>query len=358
MANTSLLLANPDFDSIEASLKAFLKTQTRFVDYDFEGSNLSMLINLLAYNSYQDAFLSNMAASEMFLDTAQLRSSVVSHAKELGYTPRSYRSAKAVVTIQITADDNPGAIIMPKGTLFITQVGSRTYTFTTDKAYNILATSGSYQVTGIEIFEGFPVTERFTVNSEIVSQRFALKNSKMDTRSLYVTVNGTQYKQASSVLDLKNDSLVYFLQLGNDGYYELVFGGDVIGKQPVHQDVIEASYRVSVGSDSNGARVFRPGGSIAGYTTITVTTENIAQGGDSTETTESIRRNAPLMYQTRNRAVTTDDYKVLLQQQFPEIAAISVYGGEQMDPPQYGRVFIAVDIDSAYGASDVEHARL
>ncbi len=350
-ANTNLVLANPDFNSIEGSLKAFLRSQDRFKDYDFEGSNISTLVNLLAYNTYQNAFIANMAASEMFLDSAQLRNSVVSHAKELGYTPRSTRAAAATISVNIDPTGDPGVITMPRGTLFTTQVGSRSYTFSTDRSYTIFPINEEYNLQNIVIYEGFNLTERYIVTPD-TRQRFVISNGRIDTRSLVVTVDGVEYKNATSILDLNSESTVYFVELGFDGKYEIVFGANLVGKQPIAQQEVKASYSVSLGPDANGARVFRSSGAINGHTNITVTTVSPAFGGSDVEGIESIRRNAPLLYQTRNRAVTPQDYKTLLTQEFPGIQAINVYGGETMSPPQYGRVFISIDTDAALGVSD------
>ena len=350
-ANTTPLLANPDFNSIEGSLKSYLRAQDRLKDFDFEGSNLATLVNLLAYNTYQNAFVSNMVGSEMFLDTAQLRSSVVSRAKELGYTPRSQRSASAVVNVKVTPSSSPGAVVIPKGTLFNTVVGSRSFTFATDRSYTVLPINGTYEATNVEIFEGFPVTESFTP-SGTDRERYVISNARIDTRSLVVTVDDVEYKNASSILDLTSTSQVFFLQLNHQNKYELVFGANIVGKEPTVSQQIVIKYNVSSGADANGARVFRSSGAIGGHSAVDVTTVGIASGGDAVETTESIRRNAPLVYQTRNRAVTTDDYKVLLKQEFPEIQAINVYGGETVTPQQYGRVFISVDVQNALGVSD------
>lgn len=354
-ANTTPLLANPDFNNIEASLKNYLRAQDRFKDYDFEGSNLSTLVNLLAYNTYQNAFVSNMVSSEMFLDTAQLRSSIVSRAKELGYTPRSQRSASAVVDIKVTPTGTPGSVVIPRGALFNSTVGSRSFTFITDRAYTVLPINGVYEAKNVEIFEGFPVTELFTP-SGAERERYVISNARIDTRSLVVLVDGVEYKNASSILDLTSTSQVFFLQLNHQNKYELVFGANIVGIEPVQSQQIVIRYDVSSGSDANGARVFRSSGTLQGHTDIQVTTVSAASGGAPAETTESIRRNAPLVYQTRNRAVTRDDYKVLLRQEFPEIQAINVYGGETVTPQQYGRVFISVDVQNALGVSDTQKA--
>lgn len=355
MANTSLLLANPDFNSIEGSLKSFMKVQDRFKDYNFEGSNLATLINLLAYNTYQSDFIANMVASEMFMDTASQRPSIISHAKELGYTPRSARAASATINIKIEPDQSTGVIIVPRGTLFNSQVGSRSYTFSTDRSYTMYPVNNVYEILNVPIYEGFNVVEQFQVQpfeDTRTRQRFILSNPMIDTRSLTIHVDGVEHKLATTILDLTSSSQVFFLEMNNDGRYEVVFGSDLIGRQPIASQIVTANYNVTVGEDANGANVFRASSAIGGQVNITVTTTSPAAGGAAPESDESIRRYAPLMYQTRGRAVTRDDYKVLLKQEFPEIQAINVYGGELMDPPQYGRVFISVDTMGALGASN------
>lgn len=349
--DTNLLLANPDFASIRGSLVSYLKGQARFKDYNFEGSNLSILIDLLAYNTYQNAFQSSMVASEAFLDTANLRSSIISHAKELNYTPRSARGATAIIDLLITPNDAPGVIVVPKGTAFSTSIGSRAFTFQTDRSYVIAPTNGLFTLSGISIFEGFPITEVFTVNNSVNNQRFILSNPNVDTRSLTVTIDGVEFKNASSIIELTETSQVFFLQLNRDEKYEILFGDNLIGVQPEHQSVVTVNYLVTSGDAANGASSFRNVSAISGYTDITVTTQTSAVGGSEVESTESIRKNAPRFYQTRNRAITTEDYKILLMQQFPEIQTINVYGGETIDPPQYGKVFISVDVENAEGAS-------
>lgn len=352
--NTSLILANPDFDSIRGSLKAYLQAQDRFADYDFDGSNLSVILDILAYNSYQNAFTASMVASEMFLDTAQLKTSVVSHAKELGYTPRSVRSAHAIIDVTITTNDSPGAIVMPKGTMFTSAVGSRNFTFVTDRAHLIIPVNGVYKAANVDIYEGFALTDVFTVNNAVENQRFILSNPDIDTSTLTISVNGVTYTNATSILDVDDTSTVFFLQLNGSGRYEILFGDDVIGLQPVHQAVIRASYVVSSGTAANGCSAFTTAASIAGYVTISTATVQNATGGAISEGLESIRKNALQVYQTRDRAVTAEDYKVLLRQRFPELNGVNVYGGETVSPPQYGRVFISVSTDESLGITQAK----
>lgn len=350
--NTSLLLSNPDFPSILASLKSHMKSQDRFRDYDFDGSNLAVFLEILAYNTYQDSFIAAMAATEMFNDTAQLRSSVVSRAKELGYTPRSVKSATAYINLQITANDNPSSIIIPKGQAFNSLIGSKSYTFSTDDAVVVTPDdAGRYIASNLAIHEGFRTIERYSVDYSIENQIFTISNPKVDTNSIEVFVNDEKYTKATTILDLTSSTKVYFLQLGSTGYYQIYFGDNVIGARPAHLSTVDITYRISSGADANGARSFSINSAIAGYSNTSITVVAPAQGGSDAESTESIRRNAPYNYITRNRAITVNDYKILLQQQFPEIVAINVYGGEQVDPPQFGRVYISVDTNGAVGVS-------
>lgn len=356
--NTSLLLANPDFTSIRASLVAFLRAQDRFKDYDFDGSNLSVILDLLAYNSYQTSFATSMAAGEMFIDTAQLRSSIVSRAKELGYVPRSCRSSKAIIDLQVFPTNYPDTITVAKGQTFSSVIGTKSYTFVTPGSTIITPdANGNYIAKSLEIYEGFVVNELFTVDAGLTNQKFVLSNENIDTRSLEVLVDGTSYTLATSLIDLAANTQAYFIQQNIDKKYEFYFGDDIMGVKPAHQASVAVSYRVCSGSDPNGSKTFVVNGEVDGHTNTAITLVQMASGGGEQETTESIRYNAPLAYQTKNRAVTASDYKVLLQQQFPEIAAISVYGGEEVDPPQFGKVFISVNTDGLDGVSDTSETQ-
>jgi hypothetical protein len=357
-ANTSLLLSNPDFASIRSGLQTFLQSQTRFKDYNFAGSNLSVVLDLLAYNSYQDAFTTSMLASEMFLDTAQLRPSMVSHAKELGYTPRSTTSSKAVISVQVFPGDSPGALTIPIGQTFPTTVGTRSFTFQTVKPYLIVPANGVYIAPNVEIYEGFLITDIFTVSGAIPQQRYTLSNQNADTSLLTVTVNGIPFTQAGSFVDIGPSSQVFFVQLNSiSNKYEIYFGDNVFGVTPNHSATIKATYGVSTGDASNGANIFTSASPINGYANITITTVAAASGGAPAESTESIRRNAPLMFQTRNRGITTTDYRSLLMNRFPEIESVNVYGGDEVTPPQFGRVFICTNVEGTVGVQAAAKAR-
>jgi len=356
MANTSVILSNLDFERLKNTFKQYLRSQDRFKDYDFEGSNISVLLDLLAYNTYMNSFYLNMVGNEMFLDTAQLRDTVVSHAKELNYTPASFTSAVANVNIRISVT-NPEtrAISIPKGTSFTSRFNDRVFTFTTSE--NIVCTNKT-GVTGnistfleqnVDIYEGTYVTDTYTTVPGTV-QRFLISNRQVDISSINVTVledlgaTTQTYKRATSLFGYDETSKVFFLQGAENNTYEIVFGDDVIGRKPKDNSVVVIEYRISQGELPNGCNQFRPDASIGGSSDILITTNKKAEAGSVNETMESIKFNAPRAFTTQERAVTTEDFENLLKLNFPEINAVSAFGGETVDPPQYGRVFVAVDL--------------
>ena len=362
MANTTIDLVGLDFDSLKSNLKSFLKNNTQFKDVDYEGSNINVLLDVLAYNTYLNGFYTNMVASEMFLDTAQLRDSVVSHAKELNYVPRSFNSAQAQITVDITPSTAVSSVVIPKYTTFTSRVGSNTYTFSSNEAYVMTAgTGGKYSKT-LTVYEGQPTTETFVVNRANTRQRFVISNPTVDISSFDVEVyeNGGQvvktYVKRDNIIGITNTSPVFFVQGAENEQYELVFGDDVFGRKPKDGSTVVVKYRAASGELPNGARVFVPDGTIDGHANIQITANTIASGGAVSETIESIRYNAPRSFQAQDRAVTISDYETLLTNKFSDIQAISVYGGEDEDPPQFGKVFIAVDLFNADGISDSRKA--
>ena len=361
MSNGSINLVNLDFNSLKTSLKAYLSGQSTFQDYDFDGSNMSVLLDVLSYNTYINSFYLNMVASEMFLDSAQLRDSVISHAKTLNYTPRSFRSATANININITptAGSNTTSVTIPRGTSFTSKVGSNTYTFTLPDNHVITGSSnGVFGISNVEIKEGVLITDTFVYNNIVEGQRFVLSNPTIDTTSLRVYVtenNGSEvytYNQANSYLNISSTSEVFFIQPAQNDLYEIMFGNGIIGRNPAHGAVIAAVYSVGNGELPNGAALFSSDDAIDGHTNVAITTVSTATGGFVHETTQSIRKNAPRYFQTQERAVNATDYKTLLQLAYPEINAIHVYGGEDDEPPRYGKVIIALDIAESTGASD------
>jgi hypothetical protein len=358
-ANTSINLVNLDFTSLKDSLKTYLKTQNVFKDYDFEGSNINVLLDVLSYNTYMNTFYLNMIGNEMFLDSAQLRESVISRAKELNYTPRSFKSARATVTLTIQTTGNTASITMPKGTTFNSRIGSNTFTFSTDENKVISGANSTFVSDEFVIYEGQYVNDTFTVNNSDVSQRFVLSNPTIDTDSLTVTViedNGAEilsYLRATSLFDKQANSQIFFVQGAENDKYEVLFGDGVLGRKPKDNSVVVCEYRISKGELPNGAFKFTSDGAIQGFSNVVVTTVSAAAQGAIHETIESVKFNAPRYFTTQERAITAEDYRNLLLLNFPEINAISVYGGEEAVPPVYGKVFIAVDLKNVDGVPDI-----
>ena len=358
MANTNIELVGLDFQSIKSNLKNYLKNNTAFKDVDFEGSNISVLIDLLSYNTYLNSFYMNMVTSEMFIDSAQLRDSVISHAKSLNYLPRSFVSSKADISVSITPSSIQSSVVIPKGTTFTSRVGSNTYTFSTDTNLVLNQSNNNVFTSNLSIYEGSYITDTFVMNYSNNSQRFILSNPTIDTTSLSLTViedNGdlsSEYVKSDTLLGIGSTSNVFFLEATENQQYELKFGDGIFGKKPKDGSVIISQYRFSSGELPNGASRFINDGSIDGHSNVIISTINNASGGAINESIESIKFNAPRNFQNQSRAVTTSDYENLLKSKFPEIENISAYGGETLVPPQFGKVFISVDIVNADGTPE------
>ena len=352
-------VANLDFTEIKSSLKEYLRSNSDFTDYDFEGSTLSTLLDVLAYNTYYTAFNANMVVNEAFLESATLRDNVVSLAKQIGYLPKSSVSPTAVLNINAdfsTQNNIPSIVKMPRGSQFLTRINGTTYSFITAKDYVVGLNSQSVaEFQDVEIKEGNYVIETFTFNSAI-PQRFILQNSGIDTSTLKVTVRPTfnstsvvEYRLADNIIGFDGTSQVFFLQEGEDERYEIIFGDGILGKKLDSNNYIEVSYITTNGSAANAARVFSYGAVLEDQVggndyapTITLTTTTAASGGESLETVDSIKRNAPKFFNTQNRAVTADDYESIIRRIFPAIADIVCFGGEDASPPEYGKVKIVL----------------
>ncbi|MGY8867249.1 MAG: hypothetical protein ACKVJK_16755, partial [Methylophagaceae bacterium] len=351
MANPKTPITELDFDSIKSQLKTYLKTQTQFKDYNFEGSNLSAMLDVLAFNSFQNNFYTNMAINEMFLDSAVLKNSIVSHAKELNYLPRSRKSAKATVTVQVTDPTLTDATVtIPQYTQFTATYQGETYTFVTDQVYVAKRVGvGQYTAENVDIFEGQMLTsfqrEGFIIDADGVL-RVQLTNNEVDTDSIVVFVDAEAtedqnvFTKASTIFGVGPLDLVFYLEPYLDDRYAIYFGANKFGLQPEEQEDIRVKYRICSGGEANDASSFNT--AFLEGATINVVTTSPASGGADRESMESIRYFAPKALQIQERAVTTSDYEVLLQQRFPEITAVSAYGGEELDPPQYGKVAISV----------------
>lgn len=365
MPATPNTLTNIDFGDLRQSLKNFLKNQAQFQDYNFEGSNMAVLLDVLALNTLHNQFFLNMAISEMFLDTAQLRDSILSHAKELGYTPRSAVSAVAYLNIEIDPSDSPATITIPKGTRFTSRLDSDVFTFVTAEATTIHPANGAFIASNVPIYEGQYVTESFIVDTSVEDQRFVLSNQNIDIDSMEVLVytnqnsdTYTEFMKADNFLGLADTSEVYFTQPAEKNLYEILFGDGVVGVALDNQNMVRVTYRMCNGAAPNTCSAFTPVQSIDGYSAIFLTTVTNAAGGADPESVQSIRRYAPRHYQTQYRAVNASDYETLLKGRFPEIEAISVYGGEDADPPQFGKVLISVDLGGGAGIPDIKKAAI
>lgn len=366
-ANSSIVLTQLDFDSYKDSLKTFLKAQDRFKDYDFDGSNLSVLLDVLSYNTYQNAFYLNMISNEMFLDSAKLRDSVVSHAKELNYLPRSFRSSSAVIQLVITSSDaSKRSIVIPKGTSFTSRVDDFTYNFSTTENYVITnrTPSGSnfvYESEAIRVYEGNYLSDTYTVNyaNPLI---YKISNKRVDLESVLVTVfedNGTTvqtYRRATSLFGHDGNSKVFFLQPGIGDTYEVVFGDGVVGRKPKNNSVCIIEYRTCSGELPNGAFRFINTARIDNEPNIVIETITAAADGAVAEDLSSIKYNAPRAFTTQERAVTSEDYENLLKANFPEINAVVAYGGEDANPPQFGRIFLSIDLDEVDGLPKIKEA--
>ena len=360
MANSSLSVANLDFSDIKGNLKQYLQSQDLLKDYDFEGSNMNVMLDILSYNTYMQNFYLNMVAAEGFIDSAQLRDSVVSHAKTLNYLPGSHTASKAVIDFEILPANTPSSITVPKYTAFSTQVDSNTYSFTTNERITVSAdTDGRYLVEDLEIFEGDIVYEYFTINSANTGQRFVLQNKEVDVNSLTVTVltsatdtTNSIFTKSLTTIGLDGSSNVYFVVPAEDGKYELQFGDGVVGKKLINGNVVEAVYRKTAGDLPNGANSFTIGTADIAHDNTSITVTSTAKGGGIAESIDSIRVNAPRSITIQDRTVTVSDYKTLLLQNFNDIETLNVFGGEEATPPEFGKVIVSVDLKNADGIPD------
>ena len=363
MANSSINLVDLDFNALKSSLKSHLKSQARFQDYNFDGSNINVLLDILTYNTYLNTFYMNMVASEMFLDSAQLRDSIVSHAKELNYLPRSFRSAQANVNIAITPSTSVTSVVIPAQTGFTSRIGSNTFNFVTQEAIAITTSNnGVFYANNTTLYEGSYAVDTFVKNDTQDNQRFVLTNPNIDTTSIQVSVsensgaNVYTYTPAYSLFGVSSNSHVFFIQPAENELYEITFGDNVSGRTPLNGAVIDVQYRICNGELPNGADTFINNSSIDGHANVSIILNNEATNGAISESNTSIKFNAPRSFQTQERAITESDYEILLTREFPEIQAISVYGGEKENPPQYGKVFISVDVTNSDGIPEVKKA--
>jgi len=358
MSSHKLNISELEFDAIKANLKRFLSNQSQFKDYDFEGSGMSVLLDLLAYNTHYLSYNANILANEMFIDTADLRNSIVSLAKSLGYTPNSPRAPYA--DINIVVNDATGASLsMPTGTSFTTTVDGTSYNFVTINDNTISPVDGIYTFSNIKIYEGTYITYQYTYNASDIDQRFIIASANADTDTLKVTVQNSSgdtttntYIKATSITELDSTSKVYFLQEAEDGKFEIYFGDGVIGKSLEDGNIINLKYVVTNKTAANGASSFSLAGNIGGFSDVTITVNSNAANGANAQSNESVKFYAPKSYAAQDRAVTIEDYKTKVAELYANAKSISAWGGENAETPVYGRVYISINPISGSSLTD------
>ena len=339
-----------DYDQIRANLKTFMQNQTELVDYDFEGSALSTLIDVLAYNTFYNAFNANVQANELYLDTAQVRNNIVSHAKSLGYLPRSRTSPFADLDVTVNSPSGtPSSLTVSRGTKFSSTINNKKFNFVNLESKTISPVNGVYKFSSLRINQGTLKTFTYTVDDSDTRQKYEIPDTNVDTNSMVVKVfpnaassNSDIYSLVSNIVNVSGTSEVYFLQEGLDGKYEIYFGDNSFGKKLAAGNVVSIEYLVTDGVEANNATSFALEGNIQGNTNVTLALVNKAAGGAAREDIESIRFNAPLSFLSQNRVVTADDYSTIIKNQYANAETVSVWGGEENDPPEYGKVFVSV----------------
>ena len=349
---TKLDISELDFDAVKANLKTFLSNQTEFSDYDFEGSGMSVLLDVLAYNTHYLGYNANMLANEMFLDSADLRSSVVSLAKAVGYTPTSSTASSANINVVVNSATG-SSLTMTRGTKFTTTVNSQSYSFVNNADVSIQPNDGVYTFSSLPIYEGSLLTFKYTVDTTDTEQRFIIPNENVDTTTLTVKVQNSSsdsttetYTLATGITELTSTSKVFFLQEIENLRYEVYFGDGVLGKALEDGNIVILDYIVTNRSGANGASTFALSGNIGGFSNVTISTNSNAGGGTGPESISSIKYNAPRDYSAQDRAVTADDYKTLVKTLYANADAVQVWGGEDHSTPNYGKVYISIKAKS------------
>ena len=368
MANARLQISDLDFDQIKTNLKAYLKQQSQFQDYDFDGAGLNILLDILAYNTHYNSYYLNMVANEAFLDTALLRDSVVSHAKTLGYIPFSVTAPRAIVNVTVdSGTTTPETLTIPRGFTFSSNlIDSLSYNFVTLEETTVTKSNTSFFFEDLEIYEGSLVSYVFNYaeNSNPKSV-FVLPDNNIDTKTISVSVSpnvgntSTQvYNQVTDILDITSTSEAYFLQESKNGNYEIYFGDGVVGKALNDGAVVTVTYLVTNGVAANQTNGFIAAAPIGAYSDIVIDVVDVASGGATRETVDSIKYSAAAQYATQNRLVTTFDYESYIKSKYPSIDSLSVWGGEDETPKVFGKVYISLKPKTNYFISETEKQRI
>ena len=352
--------SNVDFDQIKTSIKDYLRSNSNFTDYDFEGSNLSAIIDTLAYNTYITSYNANMVTNEVFIDSATLRENVVSLARNIGYVPRSRKAAKANISFSVDASNTTAVTLTLKAGIVLTtaeKFGGNSFTFAVPEDVTVPVTStGVAYFDNLDVYEGTYINQTFSVSSRNPNQKFILPNIGIDTDLIRVIVKDNEnssvrdkYEKFDSLFRVNSESMVWFLQEIENERYEIIFGDGVFGKAVEEPNFIEASYITSNGADANGLSQFSYAGRLVSNNGSSVTagvsliyTNSPSSGGSTIESIESVKKYAPQIYASQNRAVTAADFEALVPRVYAEAESVSAYGGEELNPPRYGEVFISV----------------
>jgi len=358
---TNLKVTELDFDDIKTNLKAFLRQQTEFNDYDFDGSGMSVLLDVLAYNTHYNAMNAHFALNEAFLDSAQIRGNVVTRAKLLGYIPRSILSPRAIIELVVNVSGEggtkPTTLTLPRGTKLKALISGEEFQYVVlDNHTATIDNSLKYTFSNVTICEGTFRELKYRVDNDVENQKFQLTDEAADTSTLRVRVQENEestafdiYTQFESLSNVNAETKTFYLQQNSNEYFEIYFGDGVTGFKPVNNNIVTLDYIITKGKDSNGSGKavnatdgFSMVDNVGGFSNIIVTTKSLSAGGVDQETSESIRFNAPLTFTSQNRAVTADDYAAIIKKSFANIDSISTWGGEDQDPPEYGRAYIAI----------------
>ena len=363
---------NLDFDQIRASIKSYLRADSKFSDFDFDGSNFSVLIDTLAYNTYINAFNSNMIVNESFLDSATLRENVVSLARNIGYVPRSRSAAKAQISFSVQTNSSSTTMTLDAGLVCVGQAEDTNYVFSIPEDVTTTINSGVATFDNVDILQGTYLSKQFIVDGSL-DQRFILDNSFIDTSTIRVNVKtandtglGRPFTPSDNILNINKNSEIYLLQEVQDEKYEILFGDGYFGKKLSNGDVITVSYIITDGRDGNGATSFafsgrvsdNLGNPIVPSAAITVTTDRKSQNGGDIEPIDSIKYFAPRIYSSQYRAVTARDYEAIIQSIYPNTESVSVVGGEELDPPQFGQVVISIKPKNGDFISDFDKEQI
>ena len=362
--------ANLDFDQIKTEIKSYLRANSTFTDFDFEGSNFSVLIDTLAYNTYINAFNSNMIVNESFLDSATLRENVVSLARNIGYVPRSRTAAKAQISFSTDVNVDSSTATLQAGLVCTGSVDNTAYTFAVPEDITTSVSNKVATFNNIDVYQGIFLTKQFTVDTSL-NQKFVLDNSFIDTSTISVYVKGAadsglgvEYRLVDNILNLTGSSKIFLIQEVQDEKYEILFGDGLIGEKLENGSVITVHYIVTDGSEGNGVTSFSYSGSVmAGNNvpnpgSVTITTNQASQNGSNIESIDSIKYFAPRIYSSQYRAVTARDYEAIIKNIYPDTESVSVVGGEELDPPEFGTVTISIKPKNGSFVSDFNKSQI